>query len=207
MKKGKLITFEGIDGCGKSLMLKKLGRWLVHRGCTVTTTFEPGGSSMGQAIRKLLLDSEYGAVDDRTEALLYAADRANHCATLIQPELAAGKIVLCDRFVDSTLAYQGYGRGLDIQALHALQAFAIGSVRPDCTIYLRIPVSVACSRLRGKRDRMEQENQAFFQRVADGYDKLAANEKGRFVVINSNRSIDQVFSDVVRAVLPLLKDE
>ena len=206
MKKGKLITFEGIDGCGKSLMLKKLGRWLVHRGCTVTTTFEPGGSSMGQAIRKLLLDSEYGAVDDRTEALLYAG-LALPAAAGQDPSVAAGKIVLCDRFVDSTLAYQGYGRGLDIQALHALQAFAIGSVRPDCTIYLRIPVSVACSRLRGKRDRMEQENQAFFQRVADGYDKLAANEKGRFVVINSNRSIDQVFSDVVRAVLPLLKDE
>ena len=206
MEKGKLITFEGIDGCGKSLMLKKLGRWLLRRGCLVTTTFEPGGSQMGQAIRKLLLDSSYGSIDDRTEALLYAADRANHCAALIQPELDAGKIVLCDRFVDSTLAYQGYGRGLDLRTLRALQDFATGHVRPDRTIYLRLPVAVACSRLKGKKDRLEQEDQAFFQRVADGYDRLAAREKSRFVVINSDRGIEQVFSDVIRAVLPLLRD-
>lgn len=206
MKKGKLITFEGIDGCGKSLMMKKLGQWLRRRGCPAVITLEPGWGKMGQSVRKLLLDSAYGSIDERTEALLYAADRANHCAAFIRPNLEEGNLVLCDRFFDSTLAYQGYGRGLDLEALRALQHFAIGDVVPDRTILLQVPVDVACSRRRGKKDRLEQESRKFFQRVSDGYAALAKQEPERFARINSNREIDKVFSDVIQAVLPLLKE-
>lgn len=206
MDRGKLITFEGIDGCGKSLMMKKLGQWLHRRGCPVVTTREPGWGKMGQSIRRLLLDSAYGSVDERTEALLYAADRANHCASFILPNLEEGKIVLCDRFFDSTLAYQGYGRGLDMPTLLGLQRFAIGDMLPDCTILLRLPVEQAFSRLSGAKDRLEQENRDFFQRVADGYDELAAKEPKRFVVIDSSGEIEKVFSNVVQAVIPLIKD-
>ncbi|MDO4732864.1 MAG: dTMP kinase [Bacillota bacterium] len=205
MGKGLLITFEGLDGCGKSLMMRKLGKWLRTRGCSVETTCEPGWGEMGQSIRKLLLNSAFGSVDERTEALLYAADRANHCAAFIRPQLEAGKIILCDRFFDSTLAYQGFGRGLDLDSLLALQNFAIGSVRPDLTIFLRVPVEVSFSRIRGKKDRLEQEDKEFFERVLAGYDKLAAREPNRFRVIDSGGPIDQVFSTVVKAILPLLK--
>ncbi len=207
MTKGRLITFEGIDGCGKSLMQKKLSHWLRRRGCAVVTTFEPGWGAMGQEVRRLLLDSDFGSIDERTETLLYAADRAHHCAALIRPELAEGKIVLCDRFVDSTLAYQGYGRGLDLATLEQLQRFAVGDLTPDLTIYLRVSVEMAFSRLRRKKDRLEQEDAAFFQRVAEGYDALAKRYAERYAVIHSAESIDAVFSKVVRAVLPLLTRE
>ena len=206
MRRGKLITIEGIDGCGKSLMVKKLSHWLRKRGCEVETTLEPGWGEMGKSIRRLLLNSAFGSMDDRTEALLYAADRANHCAAFILPQLEAGKIVLCDRFFDSTLAYQGYGRGLDLDALGALQQFAIGDVYPDLTVFLRVPVEVSFSRMHGKKDRLEQEDQAFFERVLAGYDALAAREPQRFRVIDSSRPIDKVFSNVIQAVLPLVKE-
>lgn len=205
MSRGLFITFEGIDGCGKSTMLKKLAAHLRAMGLDPLCTREPGGSELGRKFRALLLDSAPGSFDQRTETLFFAADRACHCAQVIEPALAAGRIVLCDRYADSTLAYQGGGRGQPLAELRALNAFAINGLHPDLTLLLDIDPALALLRRDDRRDRMEQEDMDFFRRVADGYRQLAQEEAPRIRIIDAAPGKEQVFAAVLQAVEPLLK--
>ncbi len=204
MSKGKLITFEGIDGCGKSTMLHLAEQELLAKGFAVVATREPGGSDFGRAFRKMLLDSELGQIDERTETLLYGADRARHVETVIKPALAQGKIVLCDRYQDSTLAYQGGGRGLDLTLLQTLNRFATAGLEPDRTFFLQFPPQRMHTRLRGEKDRLEQEDLQFFVRVDQQYQKLAIEDPQRISVIDATGDITTVFSQIKTQIGELL---
>lgn len=201
---GLFITLEGIDGCGKTTLQQLLAEKLRALGYPVLTTREPGGSRAGRRIRELLLDSAYGTVDGRSEALLYAADRALHAADVIRPALARGEIVLCDRYIDSSLAYQGGGRGLALAELAQINRFAVNGLTPDITFLLDLPAEAALARLRGKRDRMEQEDIAFFQRTAAAYHALAAAEPGRFVYVDATQTVEQELAAMLAGLQPFL---
>jgi dTMP kinase len=201
MSQGILITFEGIDGCGKSLIQRMIYDWMVAEGYQVITTFEPGGSEFGKAFRRMVLDSNFGSLDPYTETLLYIVDRSHHVEEIIRPALAKGTIVLCDRYIDSTLAYQGGGRGLDMNQLNTLNNFAIKGIRPDLTFLLTLPIDKALKRLGDKKDRLEQENFAFFQRTADVYASLAAAEPNRVRQIDATGDPDEVFALVQAEII------
>jgi len=185
------ITFEGIEGCGKSTQLALLAAALQERSSPVTVTREPGGTRAGDAIRRLLLDTSAPGLDPLAELLLYLADRAQHVRETVKPALAAGRIVLCDRFSDSTIAYQGYGRGGDVARIRLLDEVARDGCRPDLTFLLDCPVSLGLERVRTRAatpegtDRLEREPDAFHERVHAGFLKLAAAEPDRIVVIDS----------------------
>ncbi len=200
LQPGYFISFEGIDGSGKSLMIKKLSAALQERGFAVLLTREPGGSDLGRALRKTLLRCDGAAPDIRTETLLFAADRAQHVAQVIRPALAAGQIVLCDRFADSLLAYQGYGRGLALAELQALNRYATAGLSPDLTLLLDLTPAQAQERLRRRHDRMEREKSDFFARVAAGYRTLAQQEPQRIRVIDAARPVKEVYAQVCRAL-------
>ncbi len=190
---GMFITFEGIEGSGKSTQIVMLANHLSAQGRLVTLTREPGGTAIGDQVRKILLDPENTALDPRAELLLYAAGRAQHLAELIAPELSEGKIVLCDRFSDATLAYQGYGRGLDRAMIRSLDRIVTNGLRPDLTVLLDIDAEAGLERARGRNKRsgleaearFENEKLAFHQRVREGYLELAREEPGRFRVIDA----------------------
>ncbi|MDO4582052.1 MAG: dTMP kinase [Bacillota bacterium] len=203
MGKGVFITFEGIDGCGKSLMLKRTAAALRERGLEPLLTREPGGSELGRRFRRLILDSPFDSVDERTETLLFAADRACHVRQVITPALEAGSIVLCDRYIDSTLAYQGYGRGLDIDFLRRLNDFAGCGLRPDLTLLLDVDPAIAAARRGAKADRMEQEQAEFFARVRAGYLALAG-QCPRIAVIDASAAPERVAEQVWDKVRELL---
>ncbi len=191
-RRGRLIALEGIDGCGKStqarLLSDRLGALL---------TFEPGATRLGGALRRLLLDTDQPAVGERAEALLMAADRAQHVTEVVMPALDAGNWVVTDRFSASTLAYQGYGRGLDRPELDRLIQWASAGVIPDLTVLIDVPVAVAAGRRRGShRDRLEVEGDPFLQRVADGYHLLADQATGPWMVVDGTGSVDQVAAAV-----------
>lgn len=190
----RFIAFEGGEGSGKStqarLLAEALGAVLTH---------EPGGTELGRRIRSLVLDPDGGhAVDRRAEALLMAADRAQHVAEVIRPALDAGRDVVSDRFSGSTLAYQGYGRGLDLDDLAWLSRWASGGLEPDLIVLLDLPREVALGRLAGDPDRMESAGQAFHDRVADGYRELAADNPGRWVVVDGTGTVDEVAARVLK---------
>ena len=177
---GRFIVLDGIDGCGKSTQIRHLAQWLPVSGLMPSTaglicTREPGGTPLGQSIRDLLLHTEADQVPSVTaELLLYAADRAQHVDTVIRPALLRGDWVLSDRFAGSTLAYQGYGRGLDRQLIKRLESIASTGLEPDLTAWLRVPVEVSLQRRHGeKEDRIEAEGRAFLHRVSDGFAVLA----------------------------------
>lgn len=192
------ITFEGIDGSGKSLMIKLTAEKLCERGFDVLTTREPGGSNMGQSIRKMILDSPPGQMDKRTETLLFAADRSLHVSTVIKPALANNQIVISDRYIDSSFAYQGSGRELSSEDIRSINLFAIDGLLPDLTFLLDLPVEHAFARIRRKRDRMEQEDMDFFRRTAAAYRELASAEPQRFVVIDATQNIESELNDIIR---------
>ncbi|MEG1997682.1 MAG: dTMP kinase [Clostridiales bacterium] len=196
MKRGFFISFEGIDGCGKSTMLHLVEQDLQQRGYAVLATREPGDSDFGRAFRAMLLDSEFGAMDIKTETLLYAADRAQHVNEIIRPALDRGWIVLSDRYIDSTIAYQGGGRGLDSHFLQLLNNFATGGLMPDLTLYLRYPSQGMEDRLRGRKDRVEQETKDFFVRVGDTYEQLAEQFAARIAIIDATQKIPVVFAEI-----------
>ena len=188
----RFIAFEGGEGSGKStqarLLADALGAVLTH---------EPGATALGRRIRALVLDPDGAhAVDRRAEALLMAADRAQHVAEVIRPALDAGKDVVSDRFSGSTLAYQGYGRGLDLDDLAWLSRWAAGGLEPDLVVLLDIPPDVAVGRLAGNPDRMEAAGQAFHDRVAEGYRTLAADNPGRWIVVDGTGPVDEVAARV-----------
>jgi dTMP kinase len=204
--KGKFITFEGPEGCGKSTQVQRLKSWLEGRGIEVICTREPGGTATGEAIRNLLQHNAAGEeLCHECELLLFAASRAQIMSNVILPALKRGAWVICDRFIDSTLAYQGYGRGMNLEDLHAINDFAIESVKPDLTLLLDIPQEVSSARLHKrfaelneKADRFELLGDAFHERVRSGYLELAEQEPNRIWVIDGTQSPDEV-TDAINA--------
>lgn len=198
------ITFEGIDGVGKSTQLDLLETWLKSLGKEVVRTMEPGGTELGQEIRHLLLHRK-GAVAPRSEALLYAADRAHHVATKIRPALAEGKVVLSDRYFDSSVAYQGAARELDVISVRDISLWAVDNLLPDLTILLDLTAEQAMLR-RNKTgvepDRLEQEKVDFFERAREQYLELA--KEPRFLVVNANLTVDEIQQRIRTRVLGLM---
>lgn len=202
---GMFITFEGIEGTGKSTQIKLLTAWLTARGHKVVTTCEPGGSRIGAELRRVLLSLENRDLSPRAELFLYLADRAQHVAQVVKPALTAGAVVLCDRFADSTVAYQAYGRGLDPGLLHGLNAQAVDGVWPHLTILLDLDPTTGIgralerNRAEGKtvaEGRFEAESLAFHERVRQGYKTIAAQEPGRVRLVDAARSPEEIAADL-----------
>ena len=197
------VTFEGVEGSGKSSHLRELAAHLRGSGREVVETREPGGTPAGVAIRRLLLGPEAVPLAPLTELFLYCADRTQHLTEVVRPALAAGRVVLCDRFSDSTIAYQGYARGLDLTALRALDARARDGVAPDLTFLLDCPVADGLARARrraGVADRFERETVEFHERVRAGFHALAAAEPGRFRILDSTAPFGDVQARIVAAM-------
>jgi dTMP kinase len=214
--RGLFITFEGTEGSGKSTQIEILAARLKDLNHTVRLLREPGGTPIGEEIRHTLKHSDANrAMMPETELLLMNASRAQLVREVIRPTLASGTTVLCDRFYDSTIAYQGYGRGLDFQMVRQTIALAIGDTRPDLTLLLMVPVDVSEARRRGRllpgldlvRDRMEEADRSFFQRVEEGYKQLAAAEPGRVRAIDATASRPEVSEAIWNAVAPLLSGQ
>jgi dTMP kinase len=203
---GKFIVFEGIDGSGKSTQLRLLRDYLMQQDLAVLTTREPGGTPVGEKIRDILLDPQHSDLHYRTEALLYSSARSQLITTQIEPALAAGKMVLCDRFVDSTLAYQGYGRGLPLSFLQSLNQLATGGLEPDLVLIFDLPVEQGLKRVnrRSGTDRLEQEPLQFHQRVRQGYLTIAADRPESHVVLDASMSIEVLHRSVLKVVGGLL---
>jgi len=200
---GCFITFEGPDGSGKSTQVRLLAAWLVARGIEPVVTREPGGTRIGEQIRALLHNPDHTEMTAETEILLYSAARAQHVGQIILPALEAGKIVLCDRFYDSTFAYQGYGRGLSLEALRQITAFATRRLVPDVSLYLDVPPEIGLRRRESdgqEMNRLDLEALAFHQRVREGYLKLLAEDPRRWRAIDATGPIDAVQA-AVRAVV------
>jgi dTMP kinase len=191
----RFIVFEGGEGCGKSTQAAALAEFL---GGVLTR--EPGGTELGRALRAVLLDPDAPALDDRTEALLMAADRAQHVAEVVAPALKAGRHVVSDRHTGSSLAYQGSGRGMDLDEIAALSRFATAGLTPDLVVLLEVAPEVAAQRLAGRPDRIEALGDAFHARVADGYRALAAVDPDRWVVLDGGASQHEVSQRVRGAV-------
>lgn len=209
MKLGYFIVLEGIDGCGKSTQLQRLVEWLpqtplLQPGQAIIATREPGDTALGQALRSLLLTKDWAdqPLQPMAELLLYAADRAQHVEAVLKPNLAAGAVVICDRYVDSTLAYQGYGRGLDQTAIAQLNALATAGLRSDLTLWLDLPVAIAAERrqARGQADRMEAAGLAFQERLRQGFQAIAQAEPDRVVRIDADGDPDQVAARIQSVV-------
>lgn len=197
--RGKLIVFEGIEGCGKTTQIRKIEGWLREKlgadGPEIIVTREPGGTPLGRHLRELLLHYDgKEPLCDRAELLLYEADRVQHVGELILPHLRRGNIILCDRYTDSTVAYQGYGRGLNLEEIHRLNAIATGGLEPDLTLWLEVPVEVGLGRIqtRGKGDRIEGSDLEFHRRVREGFALLARTHPHRIVAVDGNCDRDRV---------------
>ena len=201
---GQFITFEGLDGSGKSTHLRWAGEWLHERGLPVHVTKEPGGTPLGDAIRGVFLDPQWGKVDGRVEALMVFASRRQHLVELIEPALAAGEHVLCDRFTDSSIAYQGSGRGLPAGWVESLDQLVTDARRPDLTLLFDLPAEMAHGRgqsvkrrERGDADRIDVETLDFYQTVRDRYLALARHEPERVRVIDSSGPKEETWRQVV----------
>ncbi|MFR0858647.1 MAG: dTMP kinase [Christensenellales bacterium] len=191
--RGVFISMEGMDGCGKTTQRAALTEHLQKLGWRVTATREPGGDEVAEKIRNLLLDPANQTMCDETEAYLYAAGRAQNVRAVVRPALERGDAVVCDRFVDSSVAYQGAGRQLGMEQIAALNAMAVGETRPDITVYLRMPADVALSELSAsKPDRLEQQKADFFSRTYQAYERLFAEQEKRVLTVNAAQSIEQV---------------
>ncbi len=206
--KGVFITFEGIEGSGKSTQIVLYANYLMAHGRAVTLTREPGGTNIGDQVRSILLDPANKTLDFKAELFLYAAGRAQHLEELIRPELEAGKIVLCDRFSDATLAYQGYGRGLDLEMIRSLDRMVTAGLRPDLTLLLDVDAAAGLARARGRNRsrgleteaRFENEDIAFHERVRRGYLSLAREEPDRFRVVDASSAPDEIQNTIRKIV-------
>jgi dTMP kinase len=207
--RGRFITLEGPEGSGKTTAARHLAEWLRSRGRQVVLTHEPGGTPLGEEVRRIVLHMR-GMSDDldpRSDALLYAAGRAQHVARVIRPALGRGEWVVCARYIDSSLAYQGAGYGNDMTELRRLQEFATGGLRPDLTLLLDVPVEVGLDRTRRRTEwnRFEDtEKVAFFDQVRAAYLRLAAEEPDRFRVIDGSGSVEEADAAIREVVEPLL---
>lgn len=199
MHKGLFITFEGNDGSGKTTISKKVYEALLEKNYPVIYTREPGGIEIAEKIRTIILDPNHTAMDARCEALLYAASRRQHLIEKVLPALETGKIVLCDRFIDSSLAYQGIGRGIGIGEVLKINQFAIESYMPDATFFLRVSLETGMQRVnaRGNLDRMDLEANDFHCRVSEGYEKVKEMFAERMIEIDAEADIETVFRETL----------
>jgi dTMP kinase len=198
-QRGRFITFEGMDGCGKTTQLRLFAQFLREQGREVVETVEPGGTAIGQQIRRILLDPASVEIHARTELLLYFASRAQNVEQVIRPALAAGKVVLCDRFTDSTLVYQGCGRGLDTQIVRDLDRIACQGLKPDATVLIDIDLETSLHRARRRNERVgpaesriDEEGAALHERVREGYLALVEAEPERIAVIDGRAGVQEV---------------
>ncbi|MBR2903804.1 MAG: dTMP kinase [Clostridia bacterium] len=199
--RGKFITFEGCDGCGKSTQLKKLSDYLTEKGVAHVFTREPGGGKISEQIREILLNGKNGEMTDECEALLYAAARAQHLSDKVEPALSEGKLVICDRYIHSSYAYQGYARGLGVDFVKKINAYAEESYSPDLTIFINLSPKDAFARKKGadENDRLEQAGLAFHERVYEGYLALAKDGKN-IVTVDGKGTPDEIFAEVLTAL-------
>ena len=202
MRKGLFISLEGIDGSGKTTLIQHLNE--VLREYPIVNIREPGGTAISEKIRKILLNVENHQITPRTEAFLYAGARSQVVDQLIRPSLTQGKIVLADRYLDSTIAYQGYGRGVDLEFLHTLNYLCTDGILPDATVLLDLDPELAESRRQGKADRLEKEGREFQARVRQGYLQLARQEPERFHIIDAGRAFADVASDAIENLQKIL---
>ena len=203
MKKGLFITFEGIDGCGKTTQIELLKESLEEKGYTVLLTREPGAKGLGEKLREILLNYD-GEVSSNCESFLFLADRAQHIDTIIKPAIDKGVIVLCDRHTDSTVAYQGYGRQLDLEQIYQLNKIATNGIIPDITFILDIDIDTSLQRIGKGRDRMENSGREFFERVRKGYIEISEKEPQRVKLLQGNSPIKDIqnkISDYVQGLL------
>ena len=203
MEKGLFITFEGVDGCGKSTQMDLLAKYLKTNGYDVVLTREPGAKGLGEKIREILLNYE-GDVSDGCESFLFLADRAQNIDIIVNPAISDGKVVLCDRHIDSTVAYQGYGRGLDIERINMLNDIATRGQKPDLTFVFDIDTETSMKRVGKNKDRMENAGIEFQNRVRQGYLDLAKKEPDRIKIINSSKSVDEVYKNVIEIITQFL---
>lgn len=208
LKKGLLITMEGPDGSGKTMQMDLLEKALREQGYPVIRSREPGGTPIGEAIRGVILNPEYKEMDSMTEAMLYAASRAQHVAEKIRPAMAEGYIVLLDRFLDSSLVYQGIARGMTIETIEAINRFATGGLQPDATIMVYIDYEEGLRRKKaqnGSLDRMEAQQDNFHRRVNEGYLQLAQRYPERIQLIDGARDPQTIHQDILKRVQKLIE--
>ena len=210
MSKGIFITLEGGEGSGKTTMISRLSNYLEERNMAYLVTREPGGIEIAEKIRSIILDPEHTAMDARTEALLYAAARRQHLVERVIPALEEGLIVLCDRFVDSSLAYQGYARGIGVEEIRSINLFATEDITPDVTIYFDVEPEIGLARIAANQDRevnrLDLENRLFHNKVREGYLKLVENEPERIKMIDASLSPEEVFCSLIANLDCVLKD-
>ena len=199
MSKGLFITFEGGDGCGKTTQIKLIDEFLRSKGYKTLLTREPGSKGLGVKLREILLNYD-GEVSPTCESFLFLADRAQHVDCIIKPALKEGVIVLCDRHTDSTVAYQGYGRGLDLDQIHKLNNIATSGLKPNLTIVLDVDVETSQKRVGNEKDRMESAGIEFFERVRKGFLEIAKQEPNRVKVVDSTQSIEEIHKQIVELV-------
>ena len=197
--KGLFITFEGADGCGKTTQLELLKLYLTGKNFDVLVTREPGSKGLGEKLRDILLNYD-GEVSEQCESFLFLADRAQHIDKVIKPAINDGKIILCDRHTDSTVAYQGYGRGLNIDEINYLNNIATNGLKPDLTIVFDVDIDTSMKRVGQNKDRMENSGKEFFNRVRQGYLQIAKNEPQRVKVIDSTQTIEKIHTDVINLI-------
>jgi dTMP kinase len=200
MQRGKFITFEGCDGCGKSTQLKLLSAYLTENNIPHIFTREPGGGKISEAIREILLSGKNADMTDECEALLFAAARVQHLHDKVEPALREGKLVICDRYVDSSLAYQAYARGLGTEFVSKINAYALENYRPDVTIFIDLSPEAAFARKHGadKNDRMELAGMEFHKRVYEGYLAIAKSEPARVARVDGAQTPNEIFAEAVR---------
>ncbi len=203
--RGKFITFEGCDGCGKSTQLKMFSDYLTKAGIAHIFTREPGGGKISEQIREILLNGKNSEMTDECEALLYAAARVQHLSDRVEPALSEGKLVICDRYVDSSLAYQAFARGLGREFVEKINAFALEKYLPDVTVFIDLTPEDAFKRKHGadENDRMELAGMAFHKRVYEGYKTIAREQPERVVCVDGRKTPDEIFADI----LQLLKNK
>ncbi|MGI8638332.1 MAG: dTMP kinase [Pyrinomonadaceae bacterium] len=208
--RGKFITFEGIDGSGKSTQLRMLASELLMQGFKVLMTCEPGGTPLGRRLREAFLETEEN-VSPLAELLLFAADRAQHVSFLVKPAIEEGKIVISDRYADATFAYQGAGRGFPEKTVNQVIELATDGLKPNLTLFFDLPIEKAFLRMNSRshngeqKNRMDKETAEFYERVRAAYLKIAANEPERFRIINASNSIEEIHTKVIETVSEFLK--
>ncbi|MCC5911106.1 MAG: dTMP kinase [Clostridiaceae bacterium] len=207
MKKGIFISIEGMDGAGKSTQINLMKKFLEGQGFTVRLTREPGGTNISEKIREIILDKNNGEMEATTEALLYSASRAQHVKEFIEPALHRGEVVLCDRFEDSSIAYQAGGRALGYEAIKAINHFATGGLEPDLTIFFDISPETSLKRINSSQaDRLEQEKLDFHRRVYETYIDLAEKNPLRIRIIKADRNIQEIRQDIEKLLIKLLNE-
>jgi dTMP kinase len=200
---GVFVCFEGGEGSGKSTQSRRLATWLREQGYVAMLTFEPGDTEVGRKLREIVLSPETGELSDRTEALLYAADKAEHVDTVVQPALDRGEVVITDRYVDSMLAYQGTGRALDLDEVEEVARWATHDLRPHLTVVLDLEPEHGLGRFE-ERDRIEGESVEFHQRVREGFARMAKADPDHYLVLDARADVDEIAEQVRAAVTPLL---